>query len=251
LAAAGPRQGSRSLGGNNDVDGGELIGDTKGVLGVEQVDVDDGEFIGDVKAVVVGERIDVDDGEFIGDTNGVDGVEQVDVNEAEVVGDVKAVVVGEQVDVDDGEFIDGAKGVVVCEPVNIDDDKAVVGASGHADVVKSAKALAPVGDDLSSDFDDCVDVTCEVLDNIECGDDGCEDEDIVKDSNALEHVGDADVDETLSSDNFKRLNEGDSISISSFSSSSVDTAGCIIDSLLTFLLVLLKYFVNTLFSFDI
>ncbi|CAF1290833.1 unnamed protein product [Rotaria sp. Silwood1] len=85
-------------------------------------------------------------------------------------------------------------------------------------MVKSAKALAPVGDDLCADFDDCVDVICgEVLDNIGCGDDGCEDADIVKDSNALEHVGDVDVDEPLSSDNFNRLNEGDSNSISSFS----------------------------------
>ncbi|CAF4298024.1 unnamed protein product, partial [Rotaria sp. Silwood2] len=115
---------------------------------------------------------DVDDGEFIGDIKGAVGVEQVDMN--------------------DGEFIGGAKGVVVCELVDvddlIDDDKAVVGASEHADMVKSAKALAPVGDDICPDFDDCVDVTCgEVLDNIECGDDGCEDTDIVKDSNALEH----------------------------------------------------------------
>jgi hypothetical protein len=119
-------------------------------------------------------------------------------------------------------------------------------------MVKSAKGLAPVGDDLCPNFDDCVDVTCgEVLNNVECGDDGCEDADIVKDSNALKHVGDIDFDDPPSSDNFKRLNEGDSISISSFSCSSVDTADCTIDSLLAFLLVLLKYFVNTLFSFDI
>ena len=154
------------------VGGGEFIGDTKGVVGVEQVDVDDDEFISDVKAVVGGdERSDVDGSELIGDTKDVVGVEQVDVDDL------------------------------------IDDDTAVVGASEHADMVKSA--------------------------------------------NALEHVGDADVDKPLSLDNFWRLNEGDSNSISSFSCSSVDTAGCIIDSLLTFLLVLLKYFVNTLFIFDI
>ncbi|CAF4974535.1 unnamed protein product, partial [Rotaria sp. Silwood1] len=41
------------------------IGDTKGLVDVEQVDVNDGEFIGDVKAVVVGERFDLDGGEFI------------------------------------------------------------------------------------------------------------------------------------------------------------------------------------------
>jgi hypothetical protein len=62
LAGAGPRQGSRSSGGNNDVDGGEFIDDIKAVVGVEQVDVDDGEFIGDTKGVVGVEQVDVNDG---------------------------------------------------------------------------------------------------------------------------------------------------------------------------------------------
>jgi hypothetical protein len=223
LAAAGPRQGSRSLDDSNDVDDGEFIDDVKAVVDVEQVDADDGEFIRDVKAVV--------GAELIGDTKGVVDVEQVDVNDCEFAVDVKAVVVGERFEFDGGELIGGTEGIVVCKPVDvaelIDDDKGVVGASEHADMVKSDKALVPVGDD------------------------GCEDVDIVKHSIALEHDGDANVDEPLSSDDFKRLNEGDSISISSFSFSSVDVAGCIIDSLLSFLLVFLKYFVNTLFIFDI
>jgi len=118
--------------------------------------------------------------------------------------------------------------------------------------IKGVKALAPVDDDVRPDFNDCADIVCrELSDDIECGDDGCEDADIVNDSNALGHVGDADVDEALSAYNSKCLNEGDSISISSFSCLSVDTEGSVIDSSLTFLLVLRKYFVKALFIFDI